>query len=85
VFNTVTTLVTDEDDNYVGSEPDYGWKAGTSMAAPNVAGAAALVKSVNPDYNANQLESALKQAADVPDGYDKSYYGSGYLNVLDAL
>jgi len=85
VFNTVTTVATDEDGDYAGSKPDYGWKAGTSMAAPNVAGAAALVKSVNPDYNANQLESALKQAADVPAGYDKSYYGSGYLNVLDAL
>lgn len=85
VFNTVSTVDTDEDGNYTGSEPGYGWKAGTSMAAPNVAGAAALVKSVNPDYNANQLESALKQAADVPEGYDKAYYGSGYLNILDAL
>ncbi|MFC6794603.1 S8 family serine peptidase [Halobaculum halobium] len=71
--------------DYLGAEPTYGWKAGTSMAAPNVAGAAALVKSANPDYNANQIESALKQAADVPDGYDKTYYGSGFLNVVDAL
>ncbi|WP_277555319.1 S8 family serine peptidase [Halobaculum limi] len=85
VFNTVSTPLTDDDGNYVGSEPGYAWKAGTSMAAPNVAGAAALVKSVNPDYNANQLESALKRAADVPDGYDKTYYGSGYLNIVDAL
>jgi subtilisin family serine protease len=51
----------------------------------HVAGAAALVRSVNPGYNANQLESALKRAADVPEGYEKTYYGSGYLNVLDAL
>ncbi|QLD84284.1 S8 family serine peptidase [Natronomonas halophila] len=65
--------------------PGYGWKAGTSMAAPNVAGAAALVKSANPNYNANQVESALKGAAEVPDGYDKAFYGSGYLNILDAL
>ena len=65
--------------------PDYGWKAGTSMAAPNVAGAAALVKSANPNYNANQVEAALKEAAEVPEEYDKTYYGSGYLNILDAL
>ncbi|WP_254534493.1 S8 family serine peptidase [Halomarina litorea] len=63
----------------------YGWKAGTSMAAPNVAGAAALVKSANSSYDANQVESALKRAAEVPEGYDKAYYGAGFLNVVDAL
>ncbi|QZX98606.1 S8 family serine peptidase [Halobaculum rubrum] len=85
VFNTVTTVLTDDDGNYAGSVPGYGWKAGTSMAAPNVAGAAALVKSANPDYNANQIESALERAAEVPDDYDKTYYGSGFLSVVDAL
>jgi subtilisin family serine protease len=65
--------------------PPYAYLAGTSMAAPQVAGAAALVKSANPNYNANQVESALKSAADVPDEYDKEFYGSGFLNVLDAL
>lgn len=85
VFSTVTSVVTDDDGNYVGSEPGYGWKAGTSMSAPNVAGAAALVKSENHSYNANQLRSALEQAAEVPDGEEKEYYGAGYLNVVDAL
>jgi subtilisin family serine protease len=75
----------DGEDLLFGQAPSYGWKAGTSMAAPNVAGAAALVKSANPNYNANQVESALKRAADVPDDYDKAFYGSGYLNILDAL
>jgi subtilisin family serine protease len=55
------------------------------MAAPQVAGAAALVKSANPKYNANQVEAALKRAADVPAEYDKKFYGSGFLNILDAL
>lgn len=68
-------------------EPDYtyGWVAGTSMASPQVAGAAALVKSTNPNYNANQIESALKRAAEVPEDYDKTYYGSGFLNINDAV
>ncbi|NHX37678.1 MULTISPECIES: S8 family peptidase [Halolamina] len=86
VFNTVFTYEdTDGDDEPNTQVPGYGWKAGTSMAAPNVAGAAALVKSANPDYDANEVEAALKEAAEVPEGYDKAYYGGGYLNVVDAL
>ncbi|UIO99320.1 S8 family serine peptidase [Halobaculum sp. CBA1158] len=85
VFNAVFTYEDIDEDGEPEQVPGYGWKAGTSMAAPNVAGAAALVKSANPDYNANQVESALKRAAEVPDGYDKAYYGSGFLNVVDAL
>lgn len=84
VLSTISTPVFDGDE-YLGSTAGYGWAAGTSMAAPQVAGAAALVKSNNPDYNANEVRSALEGAAEVPDGYDKAYYGSGYLNVLDAL
>ena len=86
VFNTVFSYVdTDNDDEPDTQVPGYGWKAGTSMAAPNVAGAAALVKSANPNYNANQVEAALKKAAEVPDDYGKEFYGAGYLNILDAL
>ena len=80
----------DDDDEeepveYLGATYSYGWAAGTSMASPQVAGAAALVKSVNSGYNANQVESALERAASVPAGYDKAYYGSGFLNINDAL
>lgn len=85
VFNALSSPVTDDDGNYVGAERGYGWKAGTSMAAPNVAGAAALVKSANPDYSATQVRSALERAAELPDEYGKEYYGAGYLNVVDAL
>lgn len=90
VLNTVAepTYTTDSEGNVTGiadTEYTYGWVAGTSMAAPQVAGAAALVKSTNPGFNANQVESALKNAASVPDEYAKTYYGSGYLNIVDAL
>ena len=83
----------DEDDepdqgppiDYLEAKPTYGWKAGTSMAAPQVAGAAALIKSENPDYNANQVEAVLKRTADVPDDYDKAYYGAGFVDLLEAV
>jgi subtilisin family serine protease len=63
----------DDGDGLIDAPPSsktarYGYKLGTSMAAPQVTGAAALVKSANPDYSANQVEAALKRAADVPDG-----------------
>lgn len=90
VLNTIAepTYETDDDGNVTGIADvvySYGWAAGTSMAAPQVAGAAALVKSANPNYNANQVQSALERAADVPDEYEKTYYGSGFLNIVDAL
>jgi len=47
------------------------------MAAPQVAGAAAPVRSAPPDYNPNLIESALEEAGDVPDGYDGTCYGAG--------
>lgn len=90
ILNTIALPVyeTDEDGNPIGIEDviyNWAWVSGTSMAAPQVAGAAALVKSVNPDYNANQVESALERAAAVPDGFGKEFYGSGFLNIVDAL
>ncbi len=61
----------------------WAWIAGTSMASPQVAGAAALVKSANPDYNANQVRQTLKRTADRVG--DKAYHGSGFLNPAEAV
>jgi len=66
----------------------YAYLAGTSMAAPQIAGAAALIASTTnyPDpAQANKIESDLKRTANVPDGYEKAYYGSGFIDVLGAL
>ena len=41
----------------------YGWASGTSFAAPEVAGAAALVWGANPALTAQQVATILKQSA----------------------
>ncbi|MCL2071613.1 MAG: S8 family serine peptidase [Oscillospiraceae bacterium] len=69
--------------NILSAEPggNSGKRSGTSMAAPNVAGKAALIKSINPDYNAGQLrEALLLTAADAGDAGRDDYYGYGIAN-----
>ncbi|WP_439027230.1 S8 family serine peptidase [Haloarchaeobius sp. DT45] len=61
----------------------YGWKAGTSMAAPNVAGAAALVASQLDTSNANKVKKALRNSA--RDVGNKEYYGAGFLDAEAAV
>jgi subtilisin family serine protease len=63
--------------------PDYGWKAGTSMAAPQVAGVAALLRSLNPDLSARELRARIEETAD--DIGPAQYRGEGHLNTLAAL
>lgn len=65
--------------------PSYGWAAGTSMAAPQVTGAAALVHEVAPDANARQVEQAIKNGADLVNGQNDDDLGAGRLNAADAL
>lgn len=84
VLSTVSDPVFDGDE-IVGVSRGWGWAAGTSMAAPQVAGAAALVKSVNPGYNPGQVRQTLERTASVPDEYDKTYYGAGFLDPASAV
>ncbi|MEI7815352.1 MAG: S8 family serine peptidase [Coriobacteriia bacterium] len=41
----------------------YGYKTGTSMAAPHVAGVAALIRSKNPSWSRSQVENQLLASA----------------------
>lgn len=61
----------------------YSWVAGTSMAAPSVAGAAALVKAENPNYDAHEVRSVIENTAD--NVGSNEYYGKGFLDVAGAV
>jgi len=63
----------------------YTWSAGTSMAAPQVTGAAALVKTLHPSYNANQVRSTLERTASRNYPGKKPYYGRGMLSTKAAV
>ncbi|WP_275882905.1 S8 family serine peptidase [Halorhabdus sp. BNX81] len=60
----------------------YGYSLGTSMATPQAAGVAALVRSIAPDVNPYRVIQALKQSADGKKGPE---LGSGRLNAAAAL
>lgn len=86
VLNTVAYPVFNEAGEYQGAEYGYDWFAGTSMAAPQVAGAVALAKSANQRYNSNQVRNTLLRTADRLNEYEKKYYGrGGYLDTLAAV
>lgn len=66
----------------------YWWDGGTSMAAPQVTGAAALLASLDTGprrSRAGRIESTLTETATTPEGYDKAYYGSGFIDPLAAV
>ncbi len=70
------------------SYPYGGYWSGTSVAAPQVAGAAALVKATNPDLTLSDIQSILLNNTD--DIYDKNFtkqgkLGSGRLNLFKAV
>jgi len=61
---------------------------GTSSATPVVAGAAALIFSLNPTFTPNQVRLILTQTADFIDNLNPGYegkLGAGRLNLLKAV
>ncbi|MFJ5551552.1 S8 family peptidase [Streptomyces sp. NPDC093225] len=57
----------------------YGYKQGTSMAGPHVAGVAALIKSKHPNFTPAQVQALMKAEADEMACPDKVYDATGAL------
>ncbi len=67
----------------------YDYESGTSMAAPHVAGAAALILSSNESLSPTEVEHMLENGADKVQGMNGQdfhpEYGYGRLNVFKSL
>ena len=61
----------------------YGYLSGTSMAAPHVAGAIAMIKAANPGFSITQAIDALFSSADVVAGLNVQ--GGRRLNLAKAV
>jgi subtilisin family serine protease len=64
-------------------EPSYGWKAGTSMASPQVAGVVALIRSLRPEMSPDEIRTHLEQTA--TDLGNPLYHGEGHLDTAAAI
>lgn len=63
----------------------YLFESGTSMAAPAVAGAAALLRQAHPDLDPIAVKTLLQAGADPIDGLPFYQQGSGILNIEKSL
>ncbi|WP_306059827.1 S8 family peptidase [Natronococcus wangiae] len=87
VFSTVpdTGLVPEPyQDTTIDGTP-YAWLMGTSMAAPQVSGLAALVREREPSASTNRVESAIAHGAESTNGRGDRELGAGRINALQTV
>ncbi|GAB3329411.1 S8 family serine peptidase [Micromonospora halotolerans] len=65
----------------------YGTSSGTSMAAPHVTGAAAILAQQHPDWTGEQLKAGLMSSASQPqwESMPSPRYGAGRVDVARAI
>jgi subtilisin family serine protease len=72
----------------ISSPTGFGFESGTSMAAPHVAGVAALVRAANPGFSVFQVRSKIEQTATnlpTPGGGFNPQFGWGLVNAGAAI
>ncbi|PKL75576.1 MAG: hypothetical protein CVV27_14645 [Candidatus Melainabacteria bacterium HGW-Melainabacteria-1] len=80
-FDVLSTMPT-----FLGIGKEYQLMSGTSMAAPHVAGLAALLKSIDKSASPAEVKAVMEQSADdlgAP-GFDE-LYGHGRINAAKAV
>lgn len=63
----------------------YGWKAGTSMAAPQVAGTVALIRELDGKMGSREVEQAIKRGTEGENGRGDPELGAGRINALNTV
>jgi subtilisin family serine protease len=64
----------------------YGYKSGTSMAGPHVAGVVALMKASNPNIDVITIkEVIMATATDLGSPGEDNDYGHGFINAYEAV
>jgi thermitase len=64
----------------------YGWRQGTSMACPQVAGLAALIYSLHPEYtNQDVWDKIIATADSIPFSYDLRINSRAALDIVDVV
>ena len=82
----IVTLGVDVISALSGSEDQYSSMSGTSMAVPQVTGAAALLLEARPDLKPSDIKRILlKTADDLGQGGPDNIYGYGAMNLTSAL
>jgi subtilisin family serine protease len=73
--------------NFAGANTSYSFAAGTSMAAPMVAGVAALIIEKNGgSMKPSKVEAALRASSDdLGKPGNDDFYGAGFVNALRAV
>lgn len=87
IFSTWVTYSEAFDDIDQKYHASYKWMRGTSMAAPHVAGALAVLKGFRPQFTPDQLRSVLISTAVKSNlvNYHPNDYGYGLIHLPNAL
>lgn len=70
---------------FTGEASSWDWRSGTSMAAPFVAGAVALIKSIRPNLTPGEIKQLLMFTADPVAQLTGKVACNGRLNIHQAL